>query len=656
MTALSRLYEAIADAATPVDRKSLADFITQDLHIPSEFSAVSRIRPWAYQVALADAIDRVIATPSIRQITLLKSARTGFTLILSAALLRELQTNPGPLALVFPGQTMCDDMAKTSIEPLLRDNAQIGDLLTIPLDSQRHKAGTYPVPGGSLKIRPMVARTLRGFGFRIVVIDELDQCPTDLEGEGDPVTLSRKRCETFQRDQMLLVGGSPSTYDGLTAKHFSAGTREIWAVQCPHCDDHFSYGFERDRTIEMLGDDAVLPVPVTGLKFKREGGLKVWLDCPSCGATIDETEKDRLNSRGKFVGCNPEPDPGHRSFWIWSAYSENVSWSGIVNEFLSVKSNPAHLKAWVNTTLGMPWAEASDRIKASDIKSSDFGDAAGDALPDDAVLVTVGVDCQKDRLEAIRTAFGPNGEAWIVDHAVLRGDTNLPESHPDSPWGALEEYRLRPSQHPKWGRLPVTAMCVDHGYRSQMVERFVRPRFRQGVYAVKGASNVPNTVVPTRNQMERKVNGEPAIIDVNAIKNEIYTGLLLDPGVPGKLNVPNPGARDWCTQDFWKQLRAEERVQDPKTGREVYKRVKKGTPAEVIDGTVYCFAAAKIMKCFNITPEKKLRQFERIEAEAAGQGQDIAKVLDDRRSKTKRPASQRKRYSVASAGRPGPIM
>lgn len=80
------------------------------------------------------------------------------------------------------------------------------------------------------------------------------------------------------------------------------------------------------------------------------------------------------------------------------------------------------------------------------------------------LLLTAGVDVQKDRLEISVWAWGREKESWLVEHRVLDGDTARPEV-----WKKLDTMLAESWPHESGYDLPVRRVAVDSGFATQEV-------------------------------------------------------------------------------------------------------------------------------------------------------------------------------------------
>ena len=206
----------------------------------------------------------------------------------------------------------------------------------------------------------------------------------------------------------------------------------------------------------------------------------------------------------------------------------------------------------------------------------------GDGLPEQAAVVTAGIDIQGDRLAVEIVAWGLGEESWSLDYTELWGDPAKPDV-----WRALDQDLLRRFDHPRAGPMPIRAVCVDlGGHWTQQVYRFARERAGRNVWAIKGRGGPGVPVWPRRPPKPGQAVFTPFIVGVDAAKELLVARFDIEEG-PGRCHFPI--GRDL---DYFRMLGAERIVRTYKRGVAV--RTWKKDPAvnnEGLDCRVYCYSA-----------------------------------------------------------------
>jgi phage terminase large subunit GpA-like protein len=124
--------------------------------------------------------------------------------------------------------------------------------------------------------------------------------------------------------------------------------------------------------------------------------------------------------------------------------------------FLAAKGKPEMLKAWVNTALGETWQEQGEAPDWERLveRREDFPMAV---VPSAAVVLTAGVDVQRDRLEVDVWAWGPGMESWLIESKPFHGDPAQPEV-----WDRLLEL-IEQAWPADGGSMRIAGVGVDTG-------------------------------------------------------------------------------------------------------------------------------------------------------------------------------------------------
>ncbi|ETZ04373.1 large terminase protein [Holospora undulata HU1] len=88
---------------------------------------------------------------------------------------------------------------------------------------------------------------------------------------------------------------------------------------------------------------------------------------------------------------------------------------------MHAKDNEQLLKVWVNTTLGETWVDKGEAPDWQRLFERKENYPIG-IVPFGGLVLTAGVDVQKDRIEVEIVAWGKNRESWSVDYRIFDGD------------------------------------------------------------------------------------------------------------------------------------------------------------------------------------------------------------------------------------------
>lgn len=573
------LLRARSDNLRPPPRLTLSQWAAEYAVLSAETSAqTGKFRAYAYQVGIMDAV----TDPSVSEITVMKSARVGYTKILDHVAGYFIHQDPSPILVVQPRVEDAEDYSATEIEPMLRDTpvlAEItGDLKA--KDSKQKLLKRVFRNGASMSF--VGANSPGGFRritARIIEFDEVDGYPiTGAGNEGDQIRLGKRRAQTFWNSKFIL--GSTPTVKGSSRieKSYLLSDQRRYFVPCPHCGEH--------QVLEW----GSLETPY-GMKWDvDEAGNGIaesaYYQCRANGCVIHDHDKPAMIEAGEWRAT--APFNGHAGFHIWTAYSldPKASWPALVAEWLEVAHDPLERQTFINTVLGEPYEDRGERALGSE-KLQERGEVWAGEVPDGVAVITIGVDTQDDRLELEVVGWGRNEESWSLAYEVLPGDPGEIEL-----WDRLDQYLQRTWYRADGRPFTAAAVCIDSGgHHTQRVYEFTKGKLARRIWAIRGASEqggkrspVWPTTVPSR---RTRKTYKPTIIGTNAAKDAIRSRLHIDK--PGSGYMHFPADRD---RNYFEQLTAERLVVKESRGRR-YRvwECPAGRANEALDCRVYAYAA-----------------------------------------------------------------
>jgi phage terminase large subunit GpA-like protein len=171
----------------------------------------------------------------------------------------------------------------------------------------------------------------------------------------------------------------------------------------------------------------------------------------------------------------------------------------------------------VNTFLAETWEAEGDSLEAGDIMNrvEDYGPQ----LPEGVLVLTIGADVQKDRIEAEVIGWGDGEENWGIKLGRFMGDTERPEVYEQFGKFCRTEF-----EHPKFGKMRAAIVCCDARHRTDHVYRFVRENQELNAFAVMGAQGQLRrpVMIPTHRSRSTAMQ-----VDTHHFKTAIYSRLAI---------------------------------------------------------------------------------------------------------------------------------
>lgn len=460
----------------------------------------------------------------------------------------------------------------------------------------RNSTFTKEFEGGAMHIATFgSAANLRELSAPYIYVDEVDGGDIDVGGEGDFVALAEARGTAFEDRAKFLHTSSPvqagaSRIDEL----YERGTQEVYLVQCPHCAHPHQFLIENFR-YERDPEDGIM--------------LRAWFVCPECGAEIEE--------RDKFAMCREEADGGTArwharskgdgetvSFEVSAFYAGrgSISWLKLAREYDRAllqyeKGDPGPKQTFWNTRLALSWSDtdaqlatAQELMQRERVKPRE--------VPDWALVVTIAVDTQPNRLEVQAEAWGPGMQHAVIDYQVLMGSPTVAPDVPGSVWAQLDAYRVTPWRHASGVRILASTYGIDTGgHNTQDVYNYASARVHVDCVALHGSTR-PNKPIIGSTPNKADIDWQGKRVDGGVLLWTVGTDVAKD-YLFGRLKLTS----GWGAMHFNQALElpwfegflSERRFLKRKPGggyRSVYDKLSQGDRNEPLDLSVYNLALA----------------------------------------------------------------
>lgn len=547
---------------------------------------------------LREPMDAFSVTDSTQEIVMVFASQTGKSSAVNNCLGYAIDLAPGPALLVQPTEGMAKRYSKMRIAPMIESTPSLSAKV---LPSRSRDSGNTLfqkefINGANLIIGGAnSAASLASMPIRYAAEDEVDRFPLDVDEEGSPSDLVDARLRTFG-DRKKRIKTSTPTVGGRSRIWWEwlRSDQRRYYVPCPHCEH-----------MQVLTWAKLRYDPKDPLLEKGRLSQKPVMMCEKCGEGFGEDAKFRWY--GEDLGQWRADNPGSvvKGYHLPGFYSPLgwLSWTEIVVGYEKAKGDPLRMKAWVNTVLAECWTEVGEVPDWEALYRRREQHDRG-VVPHGGLVLTMGVDIQRDRIELEVVAWGRQMESWSVEYLVLPGDTGTIQTDPmkPCPWRNLEAEIAKVYPCVAGGELGISQSCVDSGDQTQTVYAWVRKQRNPRVVAIKGRGSLTSPVgIPTLQDVDYKGRKSKRglklwPVGVDVLKTELYGWLRQDPPLESDGVVP----RGFChfpeyDEGYFQGLTAEELRPRMVRGFTVHQWEKIRPRNEQLDCRVYSRAAASIL-------------------------------------------------------------
>lgn len=595
-SALSVIAEAIDGAVVPPKPLPPSAWAEASLVVPDGPRA-GELWSRALGIHCVEIADALGPDASDTEIAVMKSAQTGFTTVLIIAAGHSIDRDPCRMMIVQPTSGALADFNKEKLQPALDESpalaVKVRGITSRSADGST--ATSKQFPGGSLTLAiASSAADLRSKTIKKAYLDEIDQYPDDLDGQGDPLDMIEARQISFLTtgDWKRLLISTPTIKGAskIEAKYL-AGDQRRWHVACPGCGDRFVFEFDRAH-----------------FHFNDEAPYSAHYVSPCCGTIIEGHEKNAVYATGIYIATAPRPGAG-KSYHFCAMSSPLVPWDEVARKFIEAKGDPQKLKAFYNLYLGLPYevrGDAPDHVRLMERRESDLRRGH---IPPMGLILTGAADVQMRGIYYEIAAYGPDRQKWIVDADIIEGETDDPHA------GAFR--KLTEVFERKWpdayqGTRRVDAFGVDSGFRSHVVYTWCRGR--TGAYALKGLEGWSRPALGQGSPVEidfrgKRIRNGVLVYGVGTwpLKGAHYDDLRKEGRTAGQ-EIDPPGYchfGTWIDEVYFRQITAEYLANENFRGRvrRIWK-VRAGEENHFLDCTIYNNALADYLGLSRLTQDE----------------------------------------------------
>ena len=295
----------------------------------------------------------------------------------------------------------------------------------------------------------------RSWSPELMLLDEFDRYPADVDDLGDPIDSGLVRQRTLARTRLLLGSSSPSSISSHAWRRLCGGSHERLLVLCPDCGGAFDLV---DARVSLADGDLMTASPPDIIT--RSLGRYA---CVHCGALLNSAQihaavreaitADRwcpgawaidsrnpagrwtpqadLDSAGRILRLHPA-ETEVRSWWASALYSVDVSLDTYARDLArSMQGTLKNRQAHTNNNASEPFIVRSEadpldvqRITAAAVPATPF---LWGSAPCAAKWLILFEDQQGQQIEQVwypwtLLAFDDRGDGWVVEAGASRPD------------------------------------------------------------------------------------------------------------------------------------------------------------------------------------------------------------------------------------------
>lgn len=538
--------------------------------------------------------------PMVEDITIMSSTQVGKTEAMVNMLGFAIDQDPAPALWVMPRENDSRSFSSDRLHPTIQLSPALSQHITdtasdmTKMEIKLDRMIIYFVGANS-------PAALAQKPIRYLFLDETDKYPRFSGKEADPIKLATERTRTYW-NRKIVKCSTPTTREGYIYREYERTDRRRYYVPCPHCRTYQALIFTQVKWPADEHDPGRI----------REARL-AWYECIECKQHINDTQKNKIIIQGHWVpdGCDINkaggiigevPMTARRGFWLSALYSPWITFSECAAEFLSCRKSPELLMNFINSWLAEVWEEKVEEttVKKIELLKQEYDEGE---VPDQVLMLTAGVDVQKDYFILTIRGWGVHEESWLIRACQLESweDVVLALFKTDYPKKNGEPLEIRMS-------------CIDSGYRTDEVYEVCR-QWRDRARAIKGMETLGG--VPYRvTRIERAPRTGALIpggislytIDTGMYKDKITRLLSASKGDPSKWHIFGDPSDDYISQFCGEHKII---IRDRKHGRarEMWKPKLAGTKNHYWDAEVYAVAAADMMRVASLTVEGETAVF-----------------------------------------------
>lgn len=590
----TRLRDIVRSSLKPPPRLNLVEWADTKRRLPDNSAEPGQWETSRVEVAREPMLS--ISNPEVQEITVMCCIQLMKTELMLNAALYYIDQEPSPIMYVAPKEGLAEAWSKERFTKSVKAIPHIAEIFS---NNRRGDGNTIlqkQFPGGQLSI--VSARNpddLAMRACRIMLFDEIDKYPLNVGageggagGEGDPIAVAWGRATTYGRRAKKITACSP-TVEGrsrIEQEYLKSDQREFYQ-RCPHCNH-----------AEVMDWDKHVDIPKD--KHGRYLPNEAVIRCRECATVWSEGDRHKSIRNGFWRAKYPERKH-HHGYRVSAFASPFTPLVMLAHEWVGAIDNPEQMKAFINTRMAKTWREVGEAPDWERLYERREPGMIG-KVPDWALMITAGIDVQKDYLIYEVVAWGRKKRNFSIDIGVIEGKISE-----DATKEQLSNFLETRYKNAHGVDMPIELALIDSSNDTAEVYAAVASIGTPRLRAIKGVDSL-NTYYGTPKPVTLNINGERRAagikmwpVGVSVIKEQFYKWLMLRRPTDEQLAEGAQWPTGYChfpewDEDYFKQITAEilvERKDNKGFVKSVWERVRDHN--HYLDCRVYARAGAAML-------------------------------------------------------------
>lgn len=360
--------------------------------------------------------------PSVRVIAVRKCPQSGVTEAVHNFVGWAIDQDPGPVLYTFPDKDTSDENARDRILPMIKSSRRLRGYMT----GTRNDESMMRINLAHMPIYLSWASSPARLGnkpIKFAIADETDKYESRSKKETGPMYLIDKRLTVYRQVSKFFKISTPTGEKDIISRAVDEDAEVVFHywVRCPACG---WYQLMRFANIKFLED-------CRDAKTMRAKNLAKYA-CTHCDSMWDDHMRNKAVGLGEWRSQGPDDErglelhahlekfrPANIAFQLPAWIPRFNSLSDCAAAFLESLDGGLHEKRnFHNQIRARPYRFVAREIIRSEYRSARC-DLPPGVVPEIAVALTCGIDCQKSGFYYVVRAWARDYTSWLVEYSRL---------------------------------------------------------------------------------------------------------------------------------------------------------------------------------------------------------------------------------------------